>query len=169
MHTLTYQTSPIVRFATNTFVDVPVILQYEDLPLISVVREEGLGYTTEIPVYHSDGTYLAKVRGTRIFPTDNGKRAGLRMRALPTMTVCELDGRTVFEIEHATGDSFRTRAELFTSTGYFVKCADSIPQLRDGAGEPLSIRGLMMTETEIRGMRIGVLLKSSGDIAIGVP
>src|SRR5688572_16299259 len=117
MSNLIYQTSPRVTFATNHFINVPIILQFDDTPLISVVREEKLGYTTEIPIYHADGTYLAKVRGTRIFPTEDGKKAGLEMRYPHGMTVCELAGRTVFEIIHEQGDAFKTRAELHTPTG----------------------------------------------------
>jgi hypothetical protein len=59
MDELIYQTSPAVTLATNLFVNVPVILQFDDTPLISVVKEQALGFTTEIPIYHADGTYLA--------------------------------------------------------------------------------------------------------------
>jgi hypothetical protein len=168
MESLIYQSSPTVTFATNTFFNVPVILQYEDTPLISVVHEQQLGYTTEIPIYHSDGTYLAKVRGTRIFPTDDGAKSGLVMRPLAHTTVCELNGRTVFEIEHATGDSFKTRAELYTPDGHFLKCTDSIPQITDGAGKPLQIRGVTMTRNRFANVRIGVKIFKDGRIAIGV-
>ena len=61
---LIYQTTPTVIFATNTFINVPTVLQFDDTPLISVVKEENLGFTREIPIYHAEGTYLAKVRGT---------------------------------------------------------------------------------------------------------
>lgn len=56
MNNLIFQTSPRVTFATNVFERTPVILQFDDTPLISVVREEQLGFTTEIPIYHMDGT-----------------------------------------------------------------------------------------------------------------
>ena len=59
-------TSPTVMLGSNRFVNVPTILQFDDTPRISIVREEALGFTTEIPIYHADGTYLAKVRGTRV-------------------------------------------------------------------------------------------------------
>src|SRR3970040_1843251 len=99
-----YQNSPRVTFATNRFVNVPIILQFDDTPLISIVREEQLGYTTEIPIYHSDGTYLAKVNGTRTYATEDGKKAGIQMRYPKGMTVCELNGRTAFELFHEAGD-----------------------------------------------------------------
>jgi len=58
MDQLVFQSSPTVTLATNQFVNVPVILQFDDTPLISVIREQALGYTTEIPIFHADGTSL---------------------------------------------------------------------------------------------------------------
>jgi len=68
--TIIYQTSPRVLLATNTFINVPVILKYEDTNLIEIIRETSLGYTTQIPIYHSDGTYLAKATGNRLYLVD---------------------------------------------------------------------------------------------------
>jgi hypothetical protein len=112
MDQLIYQASPVVTFATNQFINVPVILQYDDTPLISVLKEQSLGFTTEVPIYHSDGTYLAKVRGTRIYATEDGKKAGLEMSHPQGMTVCKPGNRTVFEIHHQPGNAFRAHAEL---------------------------------------------------------
>jgi len=135
---LIYQTSPTVTFATNKFINVPTILQFDDTPLISVVKEESLGFTSEIPIFHSDGTYLAKVRGTRVFPTEAGKKAGIVMRSLPNLTACELDGRTLFEIAHQSGDAFKAQAELYTPTGYFIKSTDAaLPSLLKSDGTTL--------------------------------
>ncbi len=58
MDKLIYQTMPQVTFATNKFINVPIILQYDETPLISIVKEQNLGFTTQIPIYHADGTYL---------------------------------------------------------------------------------------------------------------
>ncbi|MEJ1961760.1 MAG: hypothetical protein WDO56_09510 [Gammaproteobacteria bacterium] len=167
-HQLIYQTSPVVTVATNEFINVPVILQFDDTPMISVVREQALGYTTEIPIYHSDGTYLAKVRGTRIYPTEDGKKAGLEMRHPKDMTVCELGGRTAFEIHHQAGAAFRLQAELHAPNGYFVKVADSAPALLNDKGEALRVGGMMMSRCRLTGMQIGIWLKSDGSCAIGV-
>jgi len=165
---LIYQTSPAVTLATNTFVNVPVILQYENTPLISVVREQQLGFTTEIPIYHSDGTYLAKVRGTRMFSTIDGAKSGLVMRSLAHITVCELNGRTVFEIQHASGDAFRTRAELHTPDGVFIKCADSMPEIFDTAGKSLNLGGINMQNCTFRNTRIGIQIFKDGRMGMGV-
>lgn len=167
MDKLVFSRSPAVTFATNVFVNVPTILQFDDTPLISIVQEEKLGFTSEIPIYHSDGTYLAKVRGTRIFETDGGKKAGLTLSHPQGMTVCTLDGKTIFEIHHQPGNAFKTTAELFAPKGYFVKSSDAVPFNMGKPGEPLQVGGLMMSHCMIQGARIGVWLRSNGSCSIG--
>ena len=169
MAELIYHSSPRVTFASNTFVNVPTILQFDDTPLISVVEEEHLGFTTEIPVHHSDGTYLAKVRGTRVYATTEGKEAGVKIEQLPGLWVCTVEGRTVFEIHQQSGDAFRTDAELYTPDGHFVKVSDSPrPELFSASGEALTVAGAAMTGCHIENLRIGVWLRSDGSLAIGV-
>lgn len=165
---LVYQTTPTVTFATNTFVNVPTILQFDDTPLISVVKEENLGFTSEIQIFHSDGTYLAKVRGTRAFPTEAGMMAGIVMRSLAKLTVCELDGQTLFEIAHQEGNAFKAQAELYTPTGYFVKStATDLPSLVKSDGTTLNVDGFRMNNCSFSGVRIGIWLQSNGSIGIG--
>ncbi len=169
METLTYQTHPIVTLATNRFINVPVVLQFDDTPLISIVKEQALGYTTEIPIYHPDGTYLAKVRGTRIFATEEGKKAGQVMENPAHVTVCKMGQRTLFEIYHEKGDAFRTKAELYTPTGFFVKTSDApVPQVITKTGDALKIGGVTMIGNTISGFQIGIWIRSNGSIAIGV-
>jgi hypothetical protein len=42
MGKLVYQTSPVVTFGTNEFVNVPTLLQFDDTPLVSVAKEQDL-------------------------------------------------------------------------------------------------------------------------------
>jgi hypothetical protein len=164
---LIYQTSPSVALGKNVFTDVPIVLQFESTPLISVVSEQGLGYTTQIPIYHADGTYLAKVTGTRVYATEAGKKAGVVMRELTDATVCEVAGKTVFEVFQQKGDAFRVRAELATSSGYFVRVADEEIRLLKSDRQPVQIGGMHMIGRTITGRRIGVLLKRDGSAFIG--
>jgi hypothetical protein len=166
---LIYQQEPKVTLATNTFIAVPTILQFDNTPLISVVRDQDLTHTTEIPIYHQDGTYLAKVRGTRVFATEAGRKAGIEIRRLPKTTVCTLNKRTVFEIQHQSGDAFKAYAELHTPTGVLVKIADEpLPGLVDASGQALKVGGLVMSRCTFEGMRIGIWVRSNGSVAIGV-
>ena len=83
MKELIYHPTAEVTFATNTFINVPTILQFDQTPLVSVVKEAKLGYTTEFPLYHADGTYLAKVTGTRVYATSEGTLAGVKSVSCP--------------------------------------------------------------------------------------
>ncbi len=168
-NTLTFQNSPSVVIASNTFVNVPVILRYEDINLIEVVQEQSLEYTTQIPIYHQDGTYLAKVTGNRMYPTEDGKKAGLKIEKYHGLWVCKMENRTLFEIEQGTGDFFKASAELYTPDGYFVKCTDAgTPSLIDIHGNALKLGGLVLSGNTFNGCSVGVWLKKDGALAIGV-
>ena len=125
MERLIFHNHPTVELATNTFVRVPVILQYDELPLIEIVQTQSAGFTTKIPIYHPDGTYLAKVVGSHLFPTPEGEQAGLRLEHPDRMTVCKLGEKVLFEIRRKDAAALRTQAELYTPDGRFVKCAQS--------------------------------------------
>lgn len=170
MDTLVFFESPAVTIATNTFINVPVILQYEDTPLISIVKVEKAGYTTELPIYSADGAYLAKVVGSRLFTTEVGKKSGLILKYPKDMTVCELDGKTLFEIHRTGAAALKANAELFTPDGSFVKChADLAPKLIIGINEQsLRISGVELIGNTISGFRIGILIMKDGRLGIGV-
>ena len=93
---LFFQSSQKITVATNTFINVPVILKYEDTPLIEVVKEQNIAFTTQIPIYHSDGTYLAKVKGNRVYPTEAGKKANIEIRDAQDRFICRLDNKVMF-------------------------------------------------------------------------
>ena len=168
MDKLIFTEAPAVTIATNTFVRVPVILQYDDTPLIEVVRCQPAGFTTSIPIFHSDGTYLAKVVGSRVVATDAGAKAGITLEHPDKMTVCRLAGRTVFELRRDEAAALRTAAELYTSTGCFVRITDSPKvDLLDAAGA-LRVGGLIMSHNTFEGCRIGVWVRSDGSVSVGV-
>jgi len=170
MDELVFHSNPEVQIASNSFVNVPVILQYDDTPLISVKKTETVEFTTEVPIYHEDGTYLAKVRGNRIYPTEEGEKADVEVRELPDVWVCTVEGRTAFEIHQQSGEAFRTEAELYTPDGRLVKAHDS-PELDliDTDGQALEVGGLTMKNTTIQNMGIGVWIHSDGGLEVGVP
>ena len=169
MDTIIFQKTPIVTFMTNRFINVPVILKHEDTNLIEIVKEIGVGFTTHIPIYHPDGTYLAKVTGNRIYPTDAGKKSGISIDKLHGVWVCKMGTQNLFEISQQTGESFKLQAELYTPNGYFIKCQDkAVPDLLDKTGKPLTIGGMTLIGNTIQNVRIGVWTKNNGQILIGV-
>ncbi|WP_143885596.1 hypothetical protein [Chryseobacterium binzhouense] len=168
-NSLIFQTSPEVTLATNRFINVPVILKYEDTNLIEIIKDQAIGFTTQIPIYHSDGTYLAKVIGNRIYSTKDGEKAGLKIEKHQNLWVCTMDNKTVFEIQQNQGDAFKTTAELYTPEGYFVKCSDSpSPNLFDLTGSELRFPGIVMSGNTFSGCKVGIWLKKNGGFLIGV-
>ena len=137
-------------------------------PLISIVREERPGFTTEIPVFDAGGSYLAKVRGTRVYPTKDGEKAGVTVRQLPQYWICSIGDRTAFEIRQGAGDSFRTEAELYTPTGFFVIDDRPMPKVIDASGLQLKVEGVTMSGNTFVGVRIGIGVRSDGSISLGV-
>ncbi len=169
MEQLIYQTSPVVTLATNRFINVPIIFQYEDTPLIVIVKEQSLGYTSSIPIYDSAGTCLAKINGTRIFPTAEGKTVDIQIEKRSLLTICKIGSRTAFEIHHQPGDAFRIVAELYAPDGYFVKFEEQPqPKLLDASGNAIKVGGVTMIGNTIENLRIGVWLKKDGSCLIGV-
>ena len=165
---LVFQESPIVEIATNLFVNVPVILQYDETPLIEVVSEIKAGFSIQIPIYHSDGTYLAKVKGSQIYLTDDGKKAGVKLRHPDKMTVCEIDEKTVFEIRREEASALKTQAELYTPDASFIRCSDSglAGYVLDRNKDRLQIGSLTMIGNLFTGCRIGIHIQKNGSTRI---
>jgi hypothetical protein len=169
MESLIFQETLVVRLASNTFVEVPTVLQYEDTPLIQVVRTAKAGFTTEIPIYHSDGTYLAKVVGSQIYATDDGKKAGVTLRHPGHATICELDGKPIFEIIREEAAALRTQGELYTPDGSFIKCAKNLTgYVLSPNQDRLQIRGVTMMRCTFERHKIGIWVKKDGSVALGV-
>lgn len=169
MDKLIFSESPRINIAANTFIRVPTILQYEDTPLIEVIKLQEAGFTTQIPIYHPDGTYLAKVVGSRLFATPDGERASLTLEHPHRKTVCKLGERVLFEITREEAAALKTHAELYTPDGFFVRCSDSPqPELYTDSGDALQVKGVTMIGNVFSGCRIGIWIRKDGSIAIGV-
>jgi hypothetical protein len=86
------------------------------------------------------------------------------------MTVCELNGKPVFEIKRTGPAALKTSAELYSPEGYFVKCPDGplSGYVLDGKGGALNIGGLIISQCTFCDLRIGILVRADGSCAIGV-
>jgi hypothetical protein len=166
MDKLIFNQQPEVTIATNRFIRVPVILQYDKTPLISVVKTEKAGFTTNIPIYHSDGTYLARVVGSQIFRTKEGEKAGLDMEYPVHRTVCLMNKRVLFEIYRTEAAALRTTAELFTPDGNFVKITEEANGLFNS--KRIQVGGVTLMGNLFVDLRIGILYNSDGSVSIGL-
>jgi len=156
------------EIGSNIFINVPVILRYEDIDLISVIKETELEYTTKIPIFHSDGTHLAYAKGNRLYTTPDGDKAGLEIKTYPSLWVGKMDGKTIFEIKQKAPDFFKTTAELYTNDGFFVKCLDNpSPVLINTNGDSLRIGGIVMSGNTFTNCKTGVWIRKNGSVGIG--
>ncbi len=163
-----YYEKPTVGFAGSTFFNIPIILKIDDYPLIQVVDAEQnsipAGYTVEFEIYNSDGIYLAKAKGSRLFLTSEGEKVNLKLRYPSLMTVCELDGRTLFEMRRQEAAALNTRAELYTPNGSFIKGNDTEGLLFSETltcVEPALVNNSFLENKEFKDKMIGIQMMSS--------
>ena len=166
MSELIFTSSPAIKIASNTFINTPVILRFEDLNLIEVVKGLELGYEMKIPIFHPDGTHLADSHNSRIFLTKDGKNAGITMDKHPGIWVCKMNNKELFEIRQQEDNLFKTTAELYTNDGFFIKCFDNpLVQLLNDNG--LTIGKLTIEGNLIANKSIGINFKKNGAVTIG--
>ena len=128
------------------------------------------GHIIQFSIYHSDGKYLAKLEGARLFPTPEGKKAGLTVSYPKDMTVCKMNGKTIIELKRTGAAAVATEAELFTPQGAFLKCRNSDPpvELYTASEEGLRRSGILMRHSVVSDRPIGVLIKADGSVGFGV-
>lgn len=162
---LVFVTSPVVHFASNRFINVPVILQYADTPLIEVVR--GLDtYEPRTNLYSSDGTQIAVVKGARLFLTREGEKAGLVIRHPDRMTVCELKGQPLIELRRQGAAAVSIDAELYTPDGAFVRCRGRVEGQVQASSRGISAGPLFMSGCQFAGCDVGVWVQRDGSVRL---
>lgn len=164
---LIFTTSPTITIATVSFVRVPVIVQYGETPLLELVKNFDASFSTRISVYHKDGTKLAVVRGTQIYATEEGKKVGIELKYPPLRTICELEGKPIFEIERAQSAALKMKAELHTSDGSFLRWTESDMLRAEPNSQDLQVLGITMRHCRIEGYRIGIRIGRDGSVVIG--
>lgn len=121
---LIFSALPEVTIATNRFVcDIPI--RYKDMPMLEMVKEL-TAYTPKIPIFGPDGTKLAVVKGSQLYATHDGEKAGVQLRHLPGGTVCDIKGKLAFEIRRQGASALKMTAELFTFDGVFLRWSDEV-------------------------------------------
>lgn len=162
-----YQPSPIIELGTNKFIDVPVILKYQDTVLTEMVKEVDLGYTTEFTIYHNDGTGLAKVKGTRIYPIKDGADPNIKIVKHAGAWQVLLADKTIIEVQHITGGAFRFFGELHTPDGNLLalKVVPDLNIIVNARG--IELGGLTIGGNTVKGAKVGILVTANGGITVG--
>ena len=163
-----FNEGPTVKFVSNTFINVPVILQFDDTPITSIEKDLTIPHSVSIPIHGPDGAYLAKYKASRLFLTEDGKKADLKLEHPQDMDVCTLDGKPLFELKRIAAAAINLEVELYTPTGYFIKCSGekALIDLLDFQKESLKVGNITMSNNTISGGDIGVWIKSDGSISL---
>jgi hypothetical protein len=164
---LTFETCPVFEVARNFFFNVPVIVQYEQSPLLEVVPA-GSGFTPQFTIYHPDGTYLAQVKGAELHPTDDGKKADLSLDP-GAVTVCRMGGKTLFELRLEAPSTLTAYAELHAPGGALVKFtpAEIGGVAVNAKGEQVNIRRVWLQKCLLRNLPVGLWVSKEGTVGIG--
>ena len=142
---------PETKIANNIIMS-PIPIRYHDEAMLELVKEVKL-YEAKVPIFHSDGTKLAVVKGSQLYDTDDGKKAGVSLRHLPGVTVCEISGKPVFEIQRKGAAAITMTAELYTYDATFLRWSDTFITglLFSDPDKPLKIGGLVMSDCYLEG------------------
>lgn len=155
-------------FASNCFVDVPTILQYENMPLVECFQEISGSRTLRCNLFSNSGDLLAVLKGTQLYKTRFGESAEIRLRHHADATVCEQNGKELFVAKRRGPTALSIEAELHTFDGSFVSCHTSVDGYINAKDQGnLQIGGLTVMGSTLVGCPIGILLYSDGGIALG--
>ena len=161
------QQPPPIIYATNTFINVPIIFQYHDTPLIELTKVPTVGFTHKVNIFNQDGVKIAVAKGSKFYFTPEGEKSNLTKRHFPDHWVAELNGKPIFELKR-TAKAWEVDSELYAPDGTFLVARHGMaPQYFNNAGGPLKLKGLTMSGSVVEGYRVGVWLKSDGSISIG--
>src|SRR5260370_32686898 len=113
----------------------------------------------QLSIFHNDGNCLAKVKGSQIYPTKDGKKAGIVMHYPVDGTVCKLNGRAVFELKRSGPAAWKGWAELYTPNGIFVKGTDTdLASFGiDISGNQTQLGNMLLSGNRLDGAQVGLL------------
>lgn len=151
-----YSEHPVVEVGTNKFVNCPVILQYNDIPLLEVGKFVDAGYTIRFPVYNESGIKIGKVVGSQFYPTEEAEQARIQVRHEPNLTAFHLDGKPILELHRKGAAALHGWAELYAPGGVLIRATTehAYELLRNDS--PLKIRSVLFQDNTFDGVKIGI-------------
>jgi hypothetical protein len=177
MTDFTWVSIPEVKLGTNTFRDVPIILQYEDDPLIEFVTSDRNASEFTAPIFDGDGEKLGVLKGAQLYLTEPGKKADLKLRHHQDVSAIELGGQTLMELRRNGAAAVALEAELFAPTGYLIRglSAQRVSLVGPKGEVDLGLGGPVMGNSVFTGCQIGIRIRQNrvdiglggGSIAIG--
>jgi hypothetical protein len=164
---LIFREYPKLIVAKNTFVRVPVVVQYEATPMLEITRTER-GFALRIPIYNSDGVKLTVVEGAELRPTKDGERVGVRICHPRGMTVCELNGKALFEINRTGTATLELSGELYTPDRSLIKWSPESISMFNPQSHRFQLTAIAKSGRVVADRQIGLLLRSDGSWDVGL-
>ena len=145
-----------IEFGGNFFQNVPILIQYKSTPLVEVVNHVDASFTTQLTIFNKDGVKLARVKGTQIYRTPDGEKSNLVLSHPDKMTVCQLDGKIIFEMRRQTAAALKGSAELYAPDGLFVRVNDAGSGVAATPSDQIVIGGTVLRGNRLSNMRVGI-------------
>lgn len=162
MH-LTHITSNQITIGGVTFVNVPIILRVDGDPIIEMVKDVKLGYTTQIRIYDETGKYLSKITGTRAYPATDDKSVVIEKKY--RQWDCLHKGNKIFTIDHTDPDRFRFEGKLYTKSGIFLKISnEDAVKAYFPSGDEIKLEGVVMRHVTLSNCQVGFDVNTSTNI-----
>lgn len=161
INSLIFGQRSVIRYGGNIFINVPVVLQVDDVPLIEIIKNNEISWTTRFSLYHSDGAKLAEVVGTRLFLTHAGEKAGVEMQFRSRLTCCALGDKILFEVLRTAAASLVITAELYSPTGVLVRSTGEVPFATYAQDGPLIAKS-GFKDKRIRNTAVGFSVTDTG-------
>ena len=157
-----------VKFCTNIFTNVPVILQYDDTPLLWVTQSMTGNLETEARIYSQDGEDLGRWKGKSLHLTGQGKKAGLTIEHPAGVDVLKMGTRTLCELRKPTPLLLHPTVELYSPTGTLLTGApDIVAVAMSRSNQPLELSGMILQDNLLANRPVGIHITSDGQIAFG--
>lgn len=148
--------SLVPSLATNELIN---LIEAEGHCSIVLGKEVKLSSSIEAPMYSFDGVYWAKIKGTRIYLTQEGQAAGIKVYKKPLVWSYILEKQTLFEVRYLSTEFFTRYATLCSYDGYFVSYPDSVALKENNISKKADRVFNITVDASLEKHQIGLYLK----------
>ncbi len=158
-----------VCFCTNWFVNIPIIVQFDETPLLQFVPSVEATPESVCQIFSENGDDLGRLKGKRLFLTEDGEKAGVTIRHLDGVDVLEKGKQTLCELRKPNPYELHPTIELYSPTGTLLTGApDQVAQAIMPDGQTPLLKGsFVLVANTFVGGRVGLHIRSDGRFSIG--
>ena len=164
---LDFSEIPEVTFAANVFVNVPIVLTYDDDVLIEFIRMPDATYTTSFTIYDGVGGRFATIQGTQVYPTAGDEGQPIALIQQQGRIVARHGHQALFEVERTGPGALELGCELYAPDGRLVVARHNALPVLLQHGDPVALSGVMLKANRFTDIPTAVQLHADGMVAIG--